>query len=130
MEWKSEYSVGIPEIDEQHKQLFACIDRLESAGDEQQRELAVYFVIDELKDYVRIHFTVEEIVMRLFDYPGLEAHVAEHREFAARLIALGKIELTHDVHSQAGKFLREWLLQHIMVTDKKYAAFLLGRRAT
>lgn len=31
MDWKSEYSIGIPEIDEQHKQLFACIDRLDAA---------------------------------------------------------------------------------------------------
>jgi hemerythrin len=130
MEWKSEYSVGIPEIDEQHKQLFACIERLESAGDERQRELAVYFVIDELKEYVRVHFTVEEIVMRLFDYPDLEAHIAEHREFAARLMALGKIELVHDIHGQAGQFLRDWLLRHIMGSDQRYAAYLLRHGAS
>ncbi len=45
MDWKSEYSIGIPEIDEQHKQLFDCIDRLEAAGDDRQRELAVYYVM-------------------------------------------------------------------------------------
>lgn len=130
MDWKTNCLIGIPEIDEQHRQLFDCIDRLENAKDEHQRELAVFYVIDELKDHARINFAVEEIVMRLFDYPGLEAHVAEHREFTARLEALGKIELNHDVHAEAGSFLRGWLTHHILVSDKRYAGFILGQRAS
>ncbi len=129
MEWKEAYSIGIPEIDEQHKQLLDCIERLESAGDGRQRELAVYFVMEQLTDYVRIHFAVEEIVMRLFDYPGLEAHVAEHRAFAARLKEFEASELVEDMHAQAGKFLREWLVQHIQGSDKRYAAYLLDNGA-
>ena len=50
METKTAYSIGIPEIDAQHKQLFDCIDWLEAAGDDRQRELAVYYVMDELRD--------------------------------------------------------------------------------
>jgi len=130
MGWKLNCLIGIPEIDEQHRQLFECIDRLENAADQRQRELAAFYVLDELKGYARIHFSVEEIVMRLFDYPGLEAHAAEHREFSARLEALGKIELARDVHAEAGRFLREWLTQHIMVSDKRYADFILGQRAS
>ena len=130
MDWKTKCLIGIPEIDEQHKQLFECIDRLENAKDERQRELAVYFVMDELKDYARIHFAVEEIIMRLFDYPGLEAHIAEHGEFTARLKSLAKIELNHDVHAEAGSFLRGWLTKHIMISDKRYADFILGQRAS
>jgi len=127
MDWKAQYSIGIPEIDEQHKQLFECIDRLDSAATEESRRLAVYYVMDELKDYVRIHFRVEEIVMRLFDYPGLEAHAAEHRAFAARIDEFEKSELREDVHAEASRFLRGWLLQHIQGSDKRYADHLLGR---
>jgi hemerythrin len=124
MDWKAEYSIGIPEIDEQHKQLFACIDRLDTAATDEDRNLAVYYVMEELKDYVRIHFAVEEIVMRLFDYPGLEAHAAEHREFAAQLEAFEKSELKAHVHAEASQYLRKWLLHHIQGTDKRYAAHL------
>jgi hemerythrin len=130
MVWKTKCLIGIPEIDEQHQQLFECIDRLESAADGHQRELAAFYVIDELKDYAHIHFAVEEIVMRLFDYPGLAAHAAEHREFEARLRALGKMELAHDIHAAAGNFLRDWLTKHIMISDKRYADFILGQRAS
>lgn len=130
MDWTTQYMIGIPEIDEQHRQLFECIDRLENAKDDRQRELAVYFVMDELRDYAHIHFAVEETVMRLFDYPGLEAHAAEHREFSARLEALEKVELNHDIHAEAGSFLRGWLTKHIMGSDKRYAEFILGKRAS
>lgn len=128
MDWKADYSIGIPEIDEQHKQLFACIDRLDSATTGQDRNLAVYYVMEELKDYVRIHFAVEEIVMRLFDYPGLEAHAAEHREFAAQLEAFEKSELKEHVHAEASQYLRKWLVHHIQGTDKRYAEYLLGQK--
>ena len=127
MDWKAEYSIGIPEIDARHMQLFECIDRLDSAGSDEDRNLAVYYVMEELEDYVRIHFTVEEIVMRLFDSPGLEAHAAEHREFAARLEAFEKSELREHVHAEASTYLRKWLVEHIQGTDKRYADFLLGR---
>ncbi len=129
MEWDKAYSIGIPEIDEQHKQLFDCIDRLEAAGDDRQRELAVYFVMEQLTDYVRIHFAVEEIVMRLFDYPGLDAHVAEHRAFEARLKEFEGTELIEDVHAQAAHFLREWLVKHIQGSDRRYATYLLENGA-
>ena len=130
MEWRSEYSIGIPEIDQQHRQLLECIARLEGAADARQRELAVYFVLEQLNDYVRVHFAVEEIVMRLFDYPGLEAHAAEHRAFAARLQEIEKSELVNDIHAEARRFLRDWLVNHIQVSDRRYAAFLLDNGAT
>ena len=127
MDWNADYSIGIPEIDAQHKQLFDCIDKLDSAATEEDRKLAAYYVLEELKDYVRIHFTVEEIVMRLFDYPGLEAHVAEHRAFAARLNELEQSVLKEHVHAEASRYLRNWLVKHIQGTDKHYANHLLGR---
>jgi hemerythrin len=127
LERKSDYLIGIPELDAQHLQLFECIERLEGAKDERQMELAVYYVIGELKDYARIHFAVEEIVMRLFDYPGLAAHAAEHRDFETSLKALEKMELLHDMHAEAGRLLREWLSNHVQVSDKRYAEYILGK---
>ena len=64
--------------------------------------------------------------MRLFDYPERDKHAAEHRMFAARLETFEATELKHDVHSEAGKFLREWLVKHIQGSDQRYADFLLG----
>ena len=130
MESRNQYLLGIPELDAQHEQLFECIGRLERAVDQRQMELAVYYVIGELKDYARIHFTVEEVVMRLFDYPGLAAHAAEHRDFEASLKALEKMELLHDMHAEAGRLLREWLNHHIRVSDKHYADYILAQRGT
>ena len=48
MDSTSEYSIGIPELDEQHRQLFDCINRLEFPADEHQRGLAMYYAMDQL----------------------------------------------------------------------------------
>ena len=127
MEWKSEYSIGIPEIDEEHKGLLACIARLDGALDARERKFAVYYTLGELDEYVRVHFTVEEVVMRLFDYPAREAHVRAHRSFAEYVKSMQQSALKRDVHEEMSAFLRDWLVNHIMVTDRQYAEFVLGQ---
>ena len=131
MEWKSEYSIGIPEIDEEHKVLLECIARLDDAKDDQkQRDLAVYFVLSELDDYVRVRFTVEEVIMRLFDYPGRGAHIQTHRSFTEYVKSMQQSALRRDVRDEIAAFLRDWLVNHIMTADKQYAVFLLGQKTS
>ena len=125
MEWREEYSIGIPEIDEEHKVLLVCIARLEDAKDDKQSDLAVYFVLGELEDYVRVHFTVEEVIMRLFDFPGKEAHIRAHRKFAEYVRSMQKSELQKQTRDEITAFLRDWLVNHIMTADRQYARFLL-----
>jgi hemerythrin len=129
MDWNKEYELGIPELDAQHRQLLECLEKLEAAEDEKAGELAVYFVLTQLDAYSRVCFVVEEILMRLFDYPGLAAHAKEHADFAARLIALEQSELRHEVHGETRKFLHDWLAQHIGVSDRRFARFLLDAGA-
>jgi hemerythrin len=127
MEWKSEYSIGIPEIDEEHKVLLGCIARLDAAKDSRQRDIDVYFVLTELRYYTRVHFAVEEIIMRVFGYPGREAHVQAHRRFTKYIKSMQQSVLQRDAREELVAFLRTWLVNHIMVTDRQYAVFMLGQ---
>lgn len=127
MEWKSEYSIGIPEIDEEHKVLLGCIARLDAAKDSRQRDIDVYFVLTELRYYTRVHFAVEEILMRVFDYPGREAHIRAHRRFTKYVKSMQRSVLQHDAREELIAFLRTWLVNHIMTTDRQYAVFMLGQ---
>lgn len=131
-QWCSEYSLGIDEIDGQHKGLINCISALESSienPDEKQRWAAVHYAIVQLSDYTRIHFTVEESVMRVLGYPGLDAHIAQHGVFVAYLKEMERKSITHDVREEEiVSFLRKWLLNHILVDDKNYATYFLQTR--
>lgn len=136
-QWRSEYSLGIDEIDSQHKGLISCISSLEKSiedPDEKQRWAAIHYAIVQLSDYTRIHFTVEESLMRVLAYPDIDAHIAQHGVFISYLKDMERKSITHDVREEEiVSFLRNWLLQHIMVDDKRYAAFFaqtrLGRQS-
>lgn len=131
-QWRSEYSIGIDEIDGQHKGLINCIAALESSiedPDEKQRWAAIHYAIVQLSDYTRIHFTVEESLMRVLAYPELDAHIAQHGIFVAYLKDMERKSITHDVREEEiVSFLRKWLLNHILVDDKNYAAYFAQTR--
>ena len=127
MKWQEAFSVGIPEIDEQHKALVDCITLVEEAialPRDRRGWSAVHALLGRLSDYVRIHFAVEESLMRIHGYPEFEQHAAEHREFAVRLKDLLEKSLREDVAGATAAFLNEWLRQHILVQDMRYARYL------
>jgi len=131
IEWTDELSVGIEEIDEQHKVLVGLVNEMHEAIHERHGTEAVKSILARLTDYTRIHFAVEESLMRILNYPDYESHLAEHAELQASLaeleekVASGQktigFELMH--------FLKVWLTKHILHTDKEYTAHFLDAGA-
>jgi hemerythrin len=125
LQWSDDFSVGIPEIDEQHKTLFELINKIHSAILEHKGTAVCAEVLDELVDYTRIHFGLEQSLMHMGKYPEYEAHCALHRELVSEVVSLqnkihsGKAAISFELLH----FLRTWLVKHIMGEDKKYAAF-------
>jgi hemerythrin len=70
--------IGIAEIDSQHRQLQALLERLKQSTDKCYG-FAADAILAELVVQTRIHFAVEESLMRLLSFPDAEAHVEEHR---------------------------------------------------
>mgnify|MGYP000867218199 FL=1 len=62
VEWKSEFSLGISEIDEQHKKILAIINKLYDlfSNKEHQDIAEIERIIKELADYAVYHFQTEE----------------------------------------------------------------------
>lgn len=127
--WTPELSVGIQEIDEQHKTLVDILNQLHVAIMQHHASAEVVHILDELVEYTRIHFAVEESLMRVLDYPDYEAHHAEHekliaqvQQFRHRVIDDGRaitFELLH--------FLKQWLTVHIMESDQRYTEHFIQR---
>ncbi len=130
MKWNKEFSVGIHEIDEQHKTLADCITSIEQAVDGQERWLAVHSALIRAADFARIHFAVEESLMRIHAYPRLGEHIGEHRRFSKHLKELQQKALTVDVSEEMINFIRGWLEMHVPAHDKPYAAHFLARWPT
>jgi hemerythrin len=129
MPWKAEYSVGIRQIDEQHKRLVRLLNELHQAMCEGKSRDVMAGILSQLVDYTKGHFASEERLMQGYSYPGYAAHKVEHDHLTMTVLKFQQ-ELT------AGKtvisiavmdFLKNWLRGHILGTDQKYSPFLKSK---
>jgi hemerythrin len=128
IEWREALSVGVEEIDSQHKQLLRHFDQLLRACETGKGIEELKILLDFLDGYVIHHFSDEEGIQRQHGYPGYEAHKREHDAFVARLKALkhetGRegVALHHVV--ETNHLLLKWLIHHISTVDVQLGRFL------
>jgi hemerythrin len=127
IEWSDELSVGIQEIDEQHKVLVSLLNEMHDAIHERHGREASIRILKRLTEYTKIHFAVEESLMRIFDYPGYEEHKKQHEQLIQEILDLEYkiIEEEHAISFQLLHFLKMWLTKHILESDMDYGPFFL-----
>ncbi len=125
--WKDEYSVDIQEIDEQHKCLVEFINEMYKALAIKDNREQVEEVLNKLVDYTKVHFAVEECLMRMFEYPDYDAHKAIHDRIVHKVTEYqGQFKAGDDrVGMDLLMFLKDWLFDHINKVDKKYVPHLV-----
>jgi hemerythrin len=126
IEWTSALSVGIDDLDEDHRFLFAAINRLDEAISDGDGHTAVARTFTALRDFTETHFSKEEGFLHEKGYDELDAHKAMHRGFERRL------EEFQDRHQRDGSdgmdrevlnFLVVWIIEHIKREDMRYKDF-------
>ena len=129
MKWEDKYLIQIHIIDKQHQRLFEMIDTFYDLLRARETKRAMSEILQGLATYAEYHFHSEESMMELHHYPRLREHQRTHHkfnetvaEFRARF-ERGQLLLPLEV----ADFLKDWLSQHILVTDKEYAPFLLAK---
>jgi len=124
--WQDKYSVGIREIDEQHKQLIKMINDLNDAMLAGKGKDALMPVLNKLAGYCVSHFAVEEKLFDTHAYPETADHKDKHNKMTAKVKALiGEVQSGKSTISvEVMNFLKNWLEKHIMETDQKYGPYL------
>ncbi len=127
MEWNDKLSVGITQFDNEHKRLVAMVNDLFDGVQAGRGKDVLGPVLDGLITYTKTHFANEERYMQQHSFPEFAAHKAEHDALTKQVM---------DVHTkyQAGasavlsmevmNFLKNWLVKHIMGSDKAYTPFM------
>ncbi len=128
LQWTKALSVGISEIDDQHKELFGRINKMLNIIVESSEIDETGKVIDFLDEYVVSHFATEEGLMKRFDYPDLEHHLRQHGEFT-REFCLFRDRFSKEGPSrflaiQIEEMMVEWWTNHINKVDKVLGSFL------
>ncbi len=128
--WSNEYSVNIKEIDRQHQFLINIINKMHELVMTDTRDGAnrsdIRRVFAKLADYTDYHFRTEEELFKTHNYPGFQIHKRQHNELVLQVLELQRRFLKNEVSitQEIFDFLKEWLLNHILVSDKEYTVFL------
>lgn len=126
LEWNNKFSVGVKEIDDQHKKLFNLINDARESIKSGLSKDNISDCIRKLDDYACYHFQLEEKYMEDNNYPNLEEHKLQHQEFI-RGIKNFKDNLNPEKLMSAYnilEFLINWITFHILESDKEYAYYI------
>ncbi|ACH40862.1 hemerythrin family protein [Citrifermentans bemidjiense Bem] len=123
VEWDGTLELGVKEIDEHHRKLIEILNQCYQALMLHNHTRQLKEVVRELQDYTQYHFGTEERIMSELGYPAATAHLEAHRQFIASIAEF-------DQRASAGEsfvaievltFLQEWLVAHILSTDRALA---------
>ena len=125
LDWKEELSVNVKMFDDQHKKLISLLNSIYDAMKKGEGKKVMGSVLDELVDYTKNHFSAEERTMTQFKFPGYEKHLKEHKDLTAQVLDFQAKYKNGAalISSELLQFLKDWLLNHIMKTDKEYGIY-------
>lgn len=126
--WTDSLLTGEGQIDLQHKTLFELIEQYFESCKTSTNNDEIFKVIDYLEDYVRIHFSYEELVQKKNHYPDYENHKKLHNSYKSMVKEL-KTKLkengpTSIMIMRANTMIFQWLFNHIKKEDKKIGLYL------
>jgi hemerythrin-like metal-binding protein len=129
MTWRSEYSVGVEALDNQHKGLMRILNELHAASMRGKAREVAGPILSQLVSLASEHFSNEERLMESAGFPGLATHRAEHQKLSGKVREFVSRHEKGDatVYTQLLYFMRDWLNKHMQNEDQEYALWLSAR---
>lgn len=134
IEWKEhEFTVFDETLDSQHNQLIQQYNALHEVlinGSLSESTDEQATTLENMVEYAETHFKTEEKYMEDIGYPDTEKHKQTHQNFRDRINSLqrdmdqGRVVLSTTLM----KFLKNWIVEHIAIEDKKYGQYHKQRR--
>jgi hemerythrin-like metal-binding protein len=122
LEWRENFSIGIAEVDHEHRELIGLINSLHAAlGTERAGERVEAFLGEIFAD-IAAHFALEERVMRERRYDALAEHKADHERLLDQLRDMmdEQAEGAELDDAQFGGQLAEWFSGHFRTHDARF----------
>ena len=125
MQWKDEYSVGIAEIDDQHKGIAELFSLIDSAIESRATWSDVFFKLEQLREHARLHFALEDSVMRMHGYSKQAEHASLHKHFLDKLDQLQMTTLSRQVTMSTISYLSTWYAEHMKMQDREFVRYII-----
>ena len=127
IDWNNKLKLGVNVIDGQHQQLVSMINETYNALQLNNRH-KINTILDELIFYAKYHLSTEEYLMNKYNFYSICEHEIAHSNFCTKVRAL-KLKLDANealYHIDIVVFLKDWLMDHILVTDRELAIYLIS----
>ena len=130
-EWNSDLESGHTLIDEQHKELFAAVNRFSDAFRNGKGPAEIEKTLRFLVGYTERHFHDEEELQKQYDFWDYSRHKMYHQEFKKAVQELAhRFETegpTHELLNEIYETVVSWLLHHIKSDDFVLATHIRER---
>lgn len=126
-EWTPDLSVGVGEIDSQHREFIKRADKFITAVEQGHGADVLAETVDFVLEYVEKHFMTEEMFMIQFAYPEIAAHKKLHntfREYMAQVKERVRTDHTGISQQEVKEKIADWFINHIKNVDTRLGAFL------
>jgi len=131
IDWNDILSVGIQQMDDEHKELFRRINDLLVGLLGPAGGANIPTLVAAIMEYTVFHFTDEQELMRRENYPRYEQHRTLHDAFLKEwgeiqaLLVAGQFSAPLLIRIQDKVV--NWLLDHIAKVDHDYSEYILGK---
>ena len=131
LNWKNKYSVGVFEIDAEHKIFLKTIKKIHHAFESGMSGEMLIRLLEELYKYADFHFTSEENVMLMNEYPDYESHKKQHDELMQTLSNTINFFNTDNIDKlKLIEFLVRWFKEHTTSVDLNLGIFLQNKKSS
>lgn len=130
LSWNDQYLIGQATIDDEHKMLFRLINDFHTHWSENRDRRDIARVLNQLIQYGELHFQDEERIMAQEGYPELESHRRIHEKLIDEIFKLNEelADQSRLLERDMTKFLKQWLVDHIVHNDYEFRNFLIRKR--
>jgi hemerythrin len=125
--WSDFLSVGVREMDDEHRQFISRVNELNKAIIESADKATVERVMELMLMEAAHHFWHEQELLARWKYPEIAAHIAKHAELTAQFERVMKAIAESDlsfVWALKGLHVKQLLVEHLLREDMKYRDFL------
>ena len=127
IKWSDDYCVGHTLLDIHHKLFFEMIKEFSQKIESGKQDIDAAEIVQFLHDYIDMHFSTEEKILREIHFPDLKNHHAIHSEFSKSINRLNAELYKSEVSYIIDKILdltQTWFLDHILTQDKQFTRYL------
>jgi len=120
IEWRDEFSIGIPAVDHEHREMIDLINSLILDIEVERPPEHIAGVLGEVYSGIAAHFALEEFTMRSNRYTGYAAHKESHEQLLDEIRDIMDEQegrSGEDIGEELARRLHDWFVGHFKTFD-------------